>query len=60
MDKTKLCLYDEAFTIQEMEEAMQRQAEYEADFESFQNGDMSWDDFSQKYPDKVVIEDAEN
>lgn len=44
---------EEARMQEEMEQAMAKQEEYEDDFEAFQNGDMSWDDFSQKYPERI-------
>ena len=51
---------EEARMQEEMEQAMAKQEEYEADFEAFQNGDMSWDDFSQKYPERISTDEGED
>lgn len=51
---------EEARMQDEMEQAMAKQEEYEADFEAFQNGDMSWDDFSQKYPERISTNEGED
>lgn len=51
---------EEARMQEEMELAMAKQEEYEADFEAFQNGDMSWDDFSQKYPERISTDEGED
>lgn len=51
---------EEARMQEEMEQAMAKQEEYEADFEAFQNGDMSWDDFSQKYPERISANEGED
>lgn len=51
---------EEARMQEEMEQAMAKQEEYEADFEAFQNGDMSWDDFSQKYPERISTNEGED
>lgn len=51
---------EEARMQDEMEQAMAKQEEYGADFEAFQNGDMSWDDFSQKYPERISTNEGED
>ena len=51
---------EEARMQEEMELAMAKQEEYEADFEAFQNGDMSWDEFSAKYPERISNNDGED
>ena len=51
---------EEARMQEEMELAMAKQEEYEADFEAFQNGDMSWDDFSTKYPERISNNEGED
>jgi len=51
---------EEARMQEEMELAMAKQEEYEKDFEAFQNGDMSWDEFSAKYPERISNNDGED
>lgn len=51
---------EEARMQEEMEQAMAKQEDYEKDFEAFQNGDMSWDEFSAKYPEMISNNEGED